>query len=95
MKIHAKITITVVENRELYYFVIICKCKQIPLRLFSYQMSAPTLTMDEWSIYYKVYDYKLCVCLAVTSFSFTFYDILSSLTKTIRSVLQRFDSSSC
>ncbi len=26
-KIHAKITIIVVENREPYYFIIICKCK--------------------------------------------------------------------
>ncbi len=40
IKIHAKITITVVENRELYYFIIICKCKQITLCLFSYQMLA-------------------------------------------------------
>ncbi len=44
------------ENREPYYFIIICKCKQVPLRLFSYQMLASTLTMNEQSIYYKVYD---------------------------------------
>ncbi len=52
MKIHAKITIIVVENREPYYFVIIGKCKQGPLRLFSYQMLASTLTMDDRSISY-------------------------------------------
>ncbi len=51
-----KITIIVVENRELYYFIIICKCKEIPLCLFSYQMLTSTLTMDESSIYYKIYD---------------------------------------
>ncbi len=55
MKIHEKITIIVVENRELYYFIIICKCKQIQLCLFSYQMLASTQTLDEWSINYKVY----------------------------------------
>ncbi len=55
-KIHAKITIIVAENRELYYFIIICKCKQIPWCLFSYQMLASTLTMDEWSIYYEIVD---------------------------------------
>ncbi len=30
MKISEKITIIVVENREPYYFIIICKCKEIP-----------------------------------------------------------------
>ncbi len=53
-KIHAKITITVVENRELYYFITICKCKQGPLFLFPYQMLASILTMDKRSSYYKV-----------------------------------------
>ncbi len=51
----AKITIIVVENREPYYFIIVCKYKEVPLFLFSYQMLAPTLTGDERSIYYKVY----------------------------------------
>ncbi len=56
MKIHAKITITEVGNREpYYYFIIICKCKQIPLCLFPYQMLASTLTVNERSIYCKVY----------------------------------------
>ncbi len=42
-KIHAKITIIVVENREPYYFfIIICKCKEVPLSLFSYRMLAST-----------------------------------------------------
>ncbi len=54
-KIRVKITIIVVENRELYYFIIISKCKEVPLSLFSYQMLASTLTMDEQSIYYNVY----------------------------------------
>ncbi len=57
-KICAKITIIVVENRKPYYFIIICKCKEVPLSLFSYQMLASTLTMDEGSIYYKVYNWK-------------------------------------
>ncbi len=40
-KILAKITIIVTENRELHYFIIIiCKCKQMPLHLFSNQMFA-------------------------------------------------------
>ncbi len=56
MKICAKITIIiVVENREPYYFIIICKCKEVPLSLFSYKMLASTLTTDERSSYYKVY----------------------------------------
>ncbi len=42
MKIGEKITITVVENREPYYFIIICKCKEVPLSLFSYQMLVST-----------------------------------------------------
>ncbi len=55
-KIWAKITIIVVENREPYYFIfIICKCKEVPLSLFSYQMMASTPTRDKQSIYYKVY----------------------------------------
>ncbi len=56
MKILAKITIIVVENREPYYFIIICECKRVPLYLFSYHMLASTLTMDWQSIYYKVYN---------------------------------------
>ncbi len=39
-KICAKITILVVENREPYYFIIICKYKEVPKFLFSYQMLA-------------------------------------------------------
>ncbi len=58
MKIGAKITIIVVENREPYYFIIICKCKKVPLSLFSYQMLALTFDYDERSIYYKVYGYR-------------------------------------
>ncbi len=54
-KIYAKITIIMVENREPYYFITICKCKQGTLSLFSYQMLASILTMDEQSSYYKVY----------------------------------------
>ncbi len=38
MKIRMKIAIIVVENREPYCFIIIFKCKQVPLSLFSYQM---------------------------------------------------------
>ncbi len=63
-KICAKITIIVVENKEPYYFIIICKCKEVPLSLFSYQMLASTLTTDEWSIYYIVYGFiALCTVL--------------------------------
>ncbi len=54
MKIRAKITIIVVENREPDYFIYICKCKEVPLSIF-YQMLASTMTTDERSIYYKVY----------------------------------------
>ncbi len=56
-KIRVKITIIVVENVEPYYFIIVCKCKEVPLSLFPYQMLASTLTTDERSIYYKVYAY--------------------------------------
>ncbi len=45
----------VVENREPYYFIIIYKCKEIPLSLFSYQMLVSTFDSDERSSYYKVY----------------------------------------
>ncbi len=55
MKICAKITIIVVKNREPYYFIIIYKCKEVLLSLFSYQMLASTFDSDEWSSYYKVY----------------------------------------
>ncbi len=58
-KMSAKITIILVENREPYYFTIICKFKEVPLSLFSYQMLASTLTMDEWYIHYRVYDAEL------------------------------------
>ncbi len=60
-KIHTKNTILAVENREPYYFIIICKCKEGSLRLFSYHMLASTLTMDEQSIYYKA---RFAVCKA-------------------------------
>ncbi len=54
-KIHVKITIIVIGNREPYYFIIICKCKEVPLCLFYNQMLASTVTMNKGSIYYKVY----------------------------------------
>ncbi len=56
MKIGANITIIVVENREPYYLVIIYKCKEVPLSLFSYQMLASTFDSDERSSYYNVCD---------------------------------------
>ncbi len=55
MKIRAKITMIVLENREPCYFIIICKCKKVLLSLFSYQMLASTFDCDERSIYSKVY----------------------------------------
>ncbi len=43
IEILTKITIIVVENREPYYFIIIIyKCKEVRLSLFSYQMLAST-----------------------------------------------------
>ncbi len=54
-KIGAKITIIVVENGEPYYFIIIYKCKEVPLSLFPYQMLASTFDSYERSSYYKVY----------------------------------------
>ncbi len=42
MKIRAKIIIIIEENREPYYFIIICRCKELLLSLFSYQMLAST-----------------------------------------------------
>ncbi len=50
-----KITIIVEENREPNYFIIIYKCKEVPLSLFSYQMLASTFDSHERSSYYKVY----------------------------------------
>ncbi len=54
-KIRAKIIIIVVENRERYYFIIIYKCKEVPLSLFSYQMLTPTFDSDKRYSYYNVY----------------------------------------
>ncbi len=48
-KIHAKITIIVIENREHYYIIIICKCKEVPLYLFSYQMLVSTFDY-QWAV---------------------------------------------
>ncbi len=42
-KIGAEITIIVLENRE-PYFIIICKCKEVALSIFSYQMLASTMS---------------------------------------------------
>ncbi len=47
MNIRAIITVIVVENREPYYFIIICKCKKVPPSLFSYHMLASTSDYDE------------------------------------------------
>ncbi len=41
-KMRAKMTIIVAENGEPYYFIIICKCKEVLLPLFSYQILAST-----------------------------------------------------
>ncbi len=38
-------SLIVAENREPYYFIIFCKCKEVPLSLFSYPMLASTLTI--------------------------------------------------
>ncbi len=54
-KIRAKITIIVLKNREPHYFIIIYKCKEVSLSLFSYQMLASTFDSHEHSSYYKVY----------------------------------------
>ncbi len=54
-KIRVKIAIIVIKNREPYCFIIIFKCKQVPLSLFSYHMLASTFYYHERSIYYKVY----------------------------------------
>ncbi len=56
-KIGAKITIIVVENREPYYFIVIYKCKEVPLSLFCYQMLASTFDSNERSNYCKIYGY--------------------------------------
>ncbi len=50
-KIHAKIAIIVVENREPYCFIIIFKCEQVPLSLFSFQMLASTFDYHKRSRY--------------------------------------------
>ncbi len=72
-KICAKITIIVVENRKPYYFIIFCKCKEVPLSLFSYQMLASTLTTDEQSSYYKV-NVKTLTIFHRKFFPHVFYD---------------------
>ncbi len=66
MKISAKITITAVKNREPY--IIIYKCKELPLSLFSYQMLASTFDSDERSSYYKVYGFLLTFNLVSINF---------------------------
>ncbi len=56
MKIRAKITKIIVENREPYYFIIICQFKEVPLSLyFLIRCWLQLLTTDEWSSYYKVH----------------------------------------
>ncbi len=65
-KIRAKITIIAVQNRGPYYFIIICRCKEVLLSLFSYQMLASTLTVDEQSIYHKVYEIYILHCRSLT-----------------------------
>ncbi len=57
MNISAKIIIIVVESGEPCYFIIIYKCTEVPLSLFSYQMLASTFDSDERSSYYKVYGF--------------------------------------
>ncbi len=52
-KIGVKITIIVVKNRKPYYFIIIYKCKEVPLSLFSYQMLASTFDSSKRSSCYK------------------------------------------
>ncbi len=54
-KIRAKITIIIVENREHYYFIIICKCKEVCYPYFLIRCWLQLLTTDEQSSYYKVY----------------------------------------
>ncbi len=55
-KIRARITIIVVENREAYYFIIICKCKEVLLSLFFLiRCWLQLLTTNEQSSYYEVY----------------------------------------
>ncbi len=54
-KICVKIAIIVVENGEPYYFIIIYKCKEVPLSLFSYQMLTSIFDSDERYSYYIRY----------------------------------------
>ncbi len=65
-KIQSKIAIIVVENRESYYLIIIYKCKEVQLSLFSYQMLASTFDSDERSSYYKVYYSHTLLILKIT-----------------------------
>ncbi len=59
IEILRKITIIVVENAESYCFIIIFKCKQVPLSLcypyFLIKCWLQLLTTDERSSYYQVY----------------------------------------
>ncbi len=55
MKIRAKITIIVIENRGSYYFIIIY-VKQFRYPYFLIRCWLQLLTTDEWSSYYKVCD---------------------------------------
>ncbi len=63
MKIRAKITIIVEENKEPYYFIIIYKCKEVPLSLFSYQMLTSILTQMSGLVtirsMYPIYYFRL------------------------------------
>ncbi len=66
-KIYAKITIIVVENREPYYFIIICKYKEVPLSLFSYQMLASTFDY-RWAVLWR---FLISVTNTLTGIGFT------------------------
>ncbi len=82
-KIYAKITIIVVENREPYYFVTICKCKQ-SLFLFSYQILALILTMDERSSYKVHRKFRKILGVILKIFRKCFLKILVKLGKILK-----------
>ncbi len=52
-KAHVKIIIIVVENREPYYFIIICKCKVVPCPYFLIRCWFQLLTTNEQSSFYE------------------------------------------
>ncbi len=58
MKICAKITIIVEENREPYYFIIIYKCKEVPVSLLAFKYATRSVIFGNQTVTDKNFSIK-------------------------------------